>query len=71
MKTKINRRLLKQLRQRRGWALDRAAVEIGISRQALHYIERGMVQPRATTLHGIARAYGVPMSAFYSETVSA
>jgi len=67
MKTKLNRQLLKRLRVERGWTLDRAAVEIGISRQALHYIERGIVQPRALTLQHIARTYGVNTAEFYEQ----
>lgn len=58
MTYRLNRRALKKCRVDRGWSLTRAAGEIGISPQALNYLERGMTQPRADTLQRIAVAYG-------------
>ena len=70
MRKKLNRRLLKDLRAARGWSCDEAARRIGITRQALNYIERGMVQPRTTTLLAIARVYEVGMADFYQEPIA-
>lgn len=62
---KINRRFLKDLREHRGWSLEEAAWKIGISRQSLNYIERGVVQPRGLTVVHLAQAYGVSSEQFY------
>lgn len=70
MRKKLNRRLLKDLRAARGWSCAEAAKKIGITRQALNYIERGMVQPSTTTLLSISRVYEVGMAEFYEQPVA-
>jgi len=62
-KTKIDRHLLRRLREERGWSKAEAAEALDISRQGLDYIERGMTQPRMSTLLAMARVYGVSTDA--------
>ena len=64
-KVKVNRHLLRKMREDREWSLGDAAYHIGISRQALNYIERGMVQPRPLTLRAIAEVYGLDLDDCY------
>jgi transcriptional regulator with XRE-family HTH domain len=50
---------LRSLRAARGWTVEHAAEEIGLTPDNLSRIERGVRHPRATTLARIARGYGV------------
>lgn len=63
---KFDRRALKALRAARGWSLERAAVEIGVSAVTLHNLEAGKVRaPQARTLAKIAQVYGVTMDSLF------
>jgi transcriptional regulator with XRE-family HTH domain len=59
MNSKDFRKAVKEARVARGWTLERAAAEIGISRQALNYIERGLTKPRPLTRARIVEFYGL------------
>lgn len=60
---RINRQKLKALREARGWSGPLAAANIGISHQALTFLERGHVKrPNPLTLAAIAKTYGVPIA---------
>lgn len=50
---------LKSLREERGWTLDRAANEMGMSRGGYIKIERGENRLTSTTIANAARAFGV------------
>ena len=64
---RFNHHALKALRSQRRWTLNVAADAVGVSRQTLSYIERGMVEPTAKTLGKLADAFGVPVDRFYSK----
>lgn len=69
----INRYLaqtLKQLRQERGWSLDRAASETGVSKAMLGQIERGESSPTVATLWKIAGGFHTSLSSFIEPTPS-
>lgn len=53
---------LKELRQSRGWPLDRLAAESGLSRASLSRMEKGEVSPTAESLGRLCAAYGLPLS---------
>lgn len=53
---------LKDLRQSRGWPLDRLAAESGLSRATLSRMEKGEVSPTAESLGRLCAAYGLPLS---------
>lgn len=57
MNRKDFRKAIKEARVERGWTLERAATELGISRQALNYIERGLTKPRARTRARLLAVY--------------
>ncbi|WP_428606749.1 helix-turn-helix domain-containing protein [Sedimenticola sp.] len=59
---------LKQLRQDRGWSLDRAAKETGVSKAMLGQIERGESSPTVATLWKIASGFHTPLSTFIEPT---
>jgi transcriptional regulator with XRE-family HTH domain len=51
---------LKELREARGWSLQKLASDAGLSISVVHRIERGLEpNPRVNTLKAIARALGV------------
>lgn len=67
----INQRIskiLKALRQERGWSLDKAALETGVSKAMLGQIERGESSPTIATLWKIASGFQSSFSAFIEET---
>jgi transcriptional regulator with XRE-family HTH domain len=67
---RINRRLLKELRVARAWTLRDAATRMGITHQALDFMERGLVRyPRPETFDKIARAYDVDVTEIAREVV--
>jgi transcriptional regulator with XRE-family HTH domain len=56
---------LHALRLERGWNMDRVAAAAGISRTTLFHLGRDEInQPRASTLHKLARAFDVPIGHF-------
>lgn len=55
---------LRALRRARGWSLDRAALETGVSKAMLGQIERGESSPTVATLWKIASGFHVSLSAF-------
>lgn len=59
MNKKVFRKAVKDARAARGWTLERAAAELGISRQALNYIERGLTNPRPLTRARIVEFYAL------------
>ncbi|MGD9591767.1 MAG: helix-turn-helix domain-containing protein [Candidatus Berkiella sp.] len=55
---------LKSLRQARGWSLDKAAQETGVSKAMLGQIERGESSPTIATLWKIASGFQTSFSSF-------
>ena len=55
---------LRQLRSYRGWSLDRAAIECGVSKAMLGQIERGESSPTVATLWKIASGFDTSLSSF-------
>ncbi|WP_417693216.1 helix-turn-helix domain-containing protein [Roseibium sp.] len=60
-------RRLTELRQTRQWTLEQLTEESAVSRATLSRIERGEVSPTAQVLGKLAKAYGLPMQAFFTE----
>jgi len=58
---------LKALRQERGWSLDKAALETGVSKAMLGQIERGESSPTIATLWKIASGFQTSFSSFIEE----
>lgn len=58
---------LKVLRKDRGWSLDRAAKETGISKAMLGQIEREESSPTIATLWKIATGFNTPFSTFIAD----
>jgi transcriptional regulator with XRE-family HTH domain len=59
---RVNGKVVREGRERRGWTLDQAAAKIGISRQGLYYIEEGFVRyPHRLTLRQISTRLGIRM----------
>jgi transcriptional regulator with XRE-family HTH domain len=56
---------ISSVRKSRGYSQDRLALEAGLTRGALSKIEKGTVDPRASTLACIALALGVPVSSLF------
>lgn len=57
-------RTLKEIRQARGWSLDRSAEITGVSKAMLGQIERGESSPTIATLWKIATGFEVSISCF-------
>lgn len=55
---------LRRLRRERGWSLDRAATETGVSKAMLGQIERGESSPTVATLWKIANGFQTSFSSF-------
>ena len=55
---------LRALRQARGWSLDKAAAESGVSKAMLGQIERGESSPTIATLWKIATGFRASLSSF-------
>ena len=53
---------LRALRQERGWSLDQASEQTGLSRAALSKIERNLMSPTFSALHKIARGFGLEVT---------
>lgn len=58
---------LKILRKERGWSLDKAAQETGVSKAMLGQIERAESSPTISTLWKIASGFKVPFSLFIAD----
>ncbi len=58
---------LKQLRQERGWSLDKTAKETGVSKAMLGQIEREESSPTIATLWKIATGFQTSFSSFIEE----
>lgn len=58
---------LKNLRQQRGWSLDKAAQETGVSKAMLGQIERQESSPTVATLWKIATGFHTSFSSFLEE----
>lgn len=56
---------VRQLRKERGWSLDRAAGETGVSKAMLGQIERGESSPTVSTLWKIASGFRVSFSTLF------
>lgn len=56
---------LRQLRQERGKSMRSLARDSGLSTNALSMIERGRTSPSVSTLHKVAQALEVPITAFF------
>ena len=55
---------LRALRTARGWSLDKAAAETGVSKAMLGQIERGESSPTIATLWKIASGFNASLSSF-------
>lgn len=58
---------LKTMRKERGWSLDKAAQETGVSKAMLGQIERAESSPTISTLWKIASGFKVPFSLFIAD----
>lgn len=58
---------LKSLRQERGWSLDKAAGETGVSKAMLGQIERQESSPTISTLWKIASGFNTSFSSFIED----
>lgn len=58
---------LKELRQQKGWSLDKAALATGVSKAMLGQIEREESSPTIATLWKIATGFEVSFSSFIEE----
>lgn len=59
--------VLKTLRKERGWSLDKAAQETGVSKAMLGQIERAESSPTISILWKIASGFKVPFSLFIAD----
>ena len=57
-------KVLRSRRAERGWSLDRAAQETGVSKAMLGQIERGESSPTVATLWKIATGFSASLSSF-------
>ncbi|MBM3609971.1 MAG: helix-turn-helix domain-containing protein [Alphaproteobacteria bacterium] len=60
-------KILKSLRQEKGWSLDRASQETGVSKAMLGQIERSESSPTIATLWKIASGFNVSFSFFIQD----
>lgn len=56
--------ILKELRKKQGWSLDKAAEKTGVSKAMLGQIERGESSPTIATLWRIASGFNTSFSSF-------
>ncbi len=59
---------LKALRNQKGWSLDKAAQETGVSKAMIGQIERGESSPTIATLWKIASGFNISLSTFLEPT---
>jgi len=62
---------LRALRQKRGFSVRTLAERCGLSPNTISLIERGESSPSVSTLHRLAIALGVPITAFFEEPAEA
>ena len=62
---------LKELRQKKGWSLDKAALATGVSKAMLGQIEREESSPTIATLWKIATGFETSFSSFIEEITAA
>lgn len=60
---------LKGLREDQGWTLSEMAERCGLTRMAIHRIERGRSVPSWDTAVKLARLFGVSLDSFESDGV--
>lgn len=65
--TKHISRILKELRRKNGWSLDKTAQHTGVSKAMLGQIERGESSPTIATLWKIASGFHTSFSLFLEE----
>lgn len=68
MSMNINKQIAKQvkaLRVQQGLTMEKLAYESGISKGGLSEIERGMKEPRISTLIKIAECLDIPLKEFF------
>src|SRR4051812_12534428 len=53
---------IKIVRVSKGYSIDRLYLESGLSRATISHMERGMIDPQASTLNRYAEAIGVTIS---------
>lgn len=56
---------VRQLRSESGWSIRALAEASGLSANTLSLIENGKISPSVSTLHRVAQALGVPITAFF------
>ena len=61
---------LKELRQQKGWSLDKAALATGVSKAMLGQIEREESSPTIATLWKIASGFNTSFSSFLEDAQS-
>ncbi|CZM20163.1 DNA-binding transcriptional repressor PuuR [Legionella pneumophila] len=62
-------KILKSLRQDRGWSLDKTALETGVSKAMLGQIEREESSPTISTLWKIASGFQTSFSSFIEDSL--
>lgn len=60
---------LRALRKQRGWSLERAALQTGVSKAMLGQIERGESSPTVATLWKIAGGFACSLTSFLADPV--
>ena len=58
---------LKELRAQRGWSQVELAERLAVSRQTVNAIENGRYDPSLPLAFAIARTFGLPIEAIFSE----
>ncbi|MGC4012323.1 MAG: helix-turn-helix transcriptional regulator [Pseudomonas sp.] len=59
---------LKELRAEHGWSQQDLAAQLGVSRQSVIAIESGKFDPSLPLAFRIARVFGLPIEAVFSDT---
>lgn len=62
---KYDRRALRALRSKSGLTRDELANRARLSERTLYFLERGVTEPKASTLAKLAQALGVSVEAFF------
>lgn len=58
--------VIRKLRRERHWSLDKMAEVSGVNRMSLSEIERGVVDPRRSTIEKVAGAFGLQIDGLYA-----
>lgn len=64
---KYDKRALKRLMRERGWDQMETAQRANLARTTILHLAHGHTVPRADTLAQLAKAFDVPLSAFYTD----